>query len=576
VYVDRGAPTIAATGPLVDAAGAWTDPGEIAPKAHLAAHDDRSGIQRTELTATDQAGATVLDSVSQACAAAGPIGQPCPNDYANDVALNANALPEGTLAFAATATDHVGLTSAPQTWTLRLDRTPPVARAAGDLVALQDQWTNQTGPVATTLDGRDALSGVTRLDLVAVNDDGRRVIGSIDTCAGAADRDPTDGSCPHLASRMLTLNATDLPDGLNHFEVQAHDLAGHVSRPQDTWDTYIDHTPPPEPTGMVVTSNGTDSLAVHWNPVVDVPEGVAGVSYQYKVVDGGTASTEWTSTPYPTAIVPGLSPGVQYTIMVCATDRAKNLSKCTTRSGKTSDKKLADVCVQSIAPTIGAGLCPTAKPKPTATPKPAPKPSPEPDPLSQDPRKKTEAKYQCDEDFIDARTDKRSRPKAGESPQSWQKREDAARKQTEEECDSRKGSWVTVYRRIVGGRVTYVGITNNLPRRDKDHRRADPTLAGVNGTPLIVVPTRPVALAVEQALIVIYGFGETTRSIDWDNPLTKGRRNGFISNGLASLANRVNNFSPRKYPHLYFAANAIGSRLLQTVFGGGVGKPCRL
>jgi hypothetical protein len=325
VYIDRTKPSIQASGPLHDARDTWIDPADVSAKVHLDAHDDRSGVQRTNVTATDDTGAHVLDTTSDACTSSGPPGQPCPNDYPNDVAIDGSTLPEGTLSFTATATDHVDLTSDPASWRVHLDRTPPIGRARGDLVALQDQWTSRVGQVGATLDGRDALSGVTKLDLVAVNDDGRHVLRSVDTC-GAADHDPADGSCPHLTTKTLAVDATALPDGRNHFEVQAHDLAGHTSRTTDTWDTYIDHTPPPTPTGIAVTSNTPDTANIHWNPVIDVPEGAQGVSYQYLVLDGGTPVTQWTSTPYPSAIVSSLSPGVQYTVLVNAVDDAGNVS----------------------------------------------------------------------------------------------------------------------------------------------------------------------------------------------------------------------------------------------------------
>ena len=324
-YIDRSKPTIEASGPLHDARETWVDPADVSAKVRLEAHDDRSGIQRTDLTATDDAGARVVDTTSDACPTPGPPGQPCPNDYPNEVDIDGQTISEGTLRFSATATDHVGLESDPATWRVHLDRTPPIGRARGELVALQDQWTNEAGRVGATLDGRDALSGVTKLDLLAVNDDGRRVIGSVDTC-GAADHDASDGSCPHLTTKTLSVDAADLPDGRNHFEVRAHDLAGHISRVTDTWDTYIDHTPPPTPTGIAVTSNTADTANIRWNPVVDVPQGAQGVSYQYLVLDGGTPVTQWTSTPYPSAIVSGLSPGVQYTIEVNAIDEAGNVS----------------------------------------------------------------------------------------------------------------------------------------------------------------------------------------------------------------------------------------------------------
>ena len=332
VYIDRTKPTIEAGGPLHDARESWVDPADVGASVRLEAHDDRSGIQRTDLTATDATGASVVNTASDACPTVGPPGQPCPNDYPNEVRLDPGTIPEGTLRFSATATDHVDLQSDPETWRVHLDRTRPIGRARGELVALADQWTNESGRVGATLDGRDALSGVTKLELLAVNDDGRHVVGSVDTCE-AADRDASDGSCPHLTTKTLTVDASRLPDGRNGFEVRAHDLAGHVSRITDTWDTYIDHTPPPTPTGIAVSGNTADAANIRWNPVVDVPMGAQGVSYRYLVLDGGVPVTQWTSTPYPSAIVSGLSPGVRYTIEVNAVDEAGNVSPTGQGSG---------------------------------------------------------------------------------------------------------------------------------------------------------------------------------------------------------------------------------------------------
>jgi hypothetical protein len=323
VYLDRTRPTISASGPLFDASNSWTDPALVTPRVHLHAHDDRSGIQHTDLSATDDSGAQVLDTSSDACTPQGAPGQPCPNDYGTDIDLDADSLPEGPLQLTASSTDHVGLQSDPAHWTLHLDRTPPIARAHGDLVALQDRWTNTAGQVAVALDGRDRLSGVDRLELLAVNDEGRRVLGSVPTCP---DRDPTDGSCPHLTSATLNLDAAALPDGRSHFEVRAQDLAGHTSRAGDSWDTYVDHTPPPIPTGIRVTANSPTSAEIHWNPVIDVPEGAQGVSYAYIVLNAGVPVTRWTDTPYPKAVIPGLSPGVRYTILIVSKDKAGNMS----------------------------------------------------------------------------------------------------------------------------------------------------------------------------------------------------------------------------------------------------------
>jgi hypothetical protein len=326
IYLDRSKPTIAASGSLSAVAGGWIDPGDVPLSVHLEARDARSGIQHDDVSIADAGGAEVTKSSSDACTPPGPVGQPCPNVYANDITLDPDTIPEGSLTISATATDHVGLLSDPVSFRVRFDRTPPVARANGDLVALGDQWTAENAAVPVSVDGRDALSGVTRLELLAVNADGRHVIGSSDVCTSAADKDPSDGSCPHLAHHEITVDAGQLPDGRNHFEARARDLAGHLSRVGEDWDTYIDHTAPPKPTRVTIATNTADQASISWNPVVDVPEGAQGVSYEYLVLSDGVPITQWTATPYPTAIVPGVPEGVNLSVLVHAIDQAHNSS----------------------------------------------------------------------------------------------------------------------------------------------------------------------------------------------------------------------------------------------------------
>jgi hypothetical protein len=73
---------------------------------------------------------------------------------------------------------------------------------------------------------------------------------------------------------------------------------------------------------------------------------------------------------------------------------------------------------------------------------------------------------------------------------------------------------VTVYQIVKDGKVTYVGITNNLVRRSAEH--------GEYLEKVATLPSRDQARAVEQALIQHHGF----------------ERNG------GTLTNRINSISP--------------------------------
>jgi hypothetical protein len=271
----------------------------------------------------------VLDQTPDTCTPRGAVAQPCPSATAIDATLPANVadvLADGDLQLDATATDLAGNRSAVRSWTVHLDRTRPAARAEGDLGVLQDAWTNRAAPIDLTVSGRDAGSGVQRLQLVAVDADGRSVLAQADTCA-PADRDPLDGACPHRVTRTLALDPAKLPDGKVTFEVQAVDLAGHVSDSGQDWDTYVDHTPPPAPTGLVVTATATDAASISWNRVTDAPSGSGGVTYQYLIQANGQTVVNWTSTPYAQAIVPGLPPGANVKAFVRAIDAAENYSE---------------------------------------------------------------------------------------------------------------------------------------------------------------------------------------------------------------------------------------------------------
>ena len=332
VYVDRTAPTIAPSGSLRDAAGTWVDPAQLAGGVRLPASDVRSGVASITLDGTDEAGSQLIHDTTDTCAPRGPIGSPCPTQTAVNVPLDPDTFTEGRIDLSATATDFAGNRSPAESWTVHVDRTTPAARAEGDLVALQDQWSNRTAPIDVTISGRDAGSGVKALRLLALNSNGRTVLKQVDTC-DPTDPDPTDGSCPHRVTKAVTVDPTALPDGKSTFEVEAVDLAGHASRADESWDTYLDHTPPPTPTGLVVTAKSVDTAAISWNRVTDSPDGSPAVSYQYLVKAGEQTVVDWTTTPYPSAVIPGLARRVDVTVLVRSLDASGNLSHET--SGRT-------------------------------------------------------------------------------------------------------------------------------------------------------------------------------------------------------------------------------------------------
>ena len=329
LYLDRSSPSSTVNGELYDAAGAWTRP--RAPSQLTVAGADTaggegrtSGIAHNLLSAVDARGTTVLDRDADTCTPPGPIAAPCDPGKASAFTVDSRQLPEGPIAFSARSRDLAGNDSDPVKWTVRLDRTPPAARAAGDLLALTSQHTNSTTATTVTLQGRDAGSGVARLQLVSSNSDGTTILADRDTCA-AGDVDLADGACPHNPSVTVTVDPGALPDGPTTFIARAIDQAGIWSVDNQDWDTYVDHTPPDSPDSVTVAQTSSTSVQITWPTVVDRPLGSGGVSYEYLVTAGGQSIGTWRPTSNAYAQAGGLPPGTTIAVLVRAIDAAHNV-----------------------------------------------------------------------------------------------------------------------------------------------------------------------------------------------------------------------------------------------------------
>jgi len=277
VYLDRKAPAATVSGELFATSAKWTNPRRsssvtVTGTDATGGEGNTSGIAHNNLTAVDEHGATVFDRDAETCSPPGPIAAPCEAGTASTFTVNPRTFPEGDVTFTATTTDFAGNVSAPQTWTIHVDRTPPAARATGDLLSLTSQHTNSTTPTGVTLQGRDASSGIARLQLVASNSNGETILADRDTCS-SHDVDAQDGSCPHAPSVTVSVEPGALPDGPTTFIARAIDHAGLRSIDNQDWDTYVDHTPPEPPDSIDVTQTSNTSVQITWSTVIDQPLG---------------------------------------------------------------------------------------------------------------------------------------------------------------------------------------------------------------------------------------------------------------------------------------------------------------
>jgi hypothetical protein len=318
VFVDRTRPVVDASGPLRSPAG-WINP-KGTTTLDVGARDSRSGVRSFMLQVLDGAGNELLRREQVSCPTPAPGAAPCPTQDSLAVDFDSAELPEGTARFVVSAVDHVGNAAEPLTWTAQVDRTGPVVRADGDLTQLQDRWARIDGPARVVLEARDRGAGLSQIALEMTGPDGREEIAARAICAAGAT------ACPPRAAVEFEIPRALLAEGRSTFTGVATDAAGNRSRDGESWDTYLDTTPPQIPAGIRITSSRPGSLEVSWERSDDGPGGSGVTQYEYRVTPLGQAPGQWQSTPTPGVTITDLPPG-EVEILVRAVDEVGNRSQ---------------------------------------------------------------------------------------------------------------------------------------------------------------------------------------------------------------------------------------------------------
>jgi hypothetical protein len=334
LYLDRNKPATTITSDLYASAGRWLRPARKVPVTvtgtdTTGGQGNTSGVAHNHLRVTDSGGTTLSDQDADTCSPHPDPSAACDPGAASTFSVDPRTFPEGTNTLTATTTDLATNVGDPVVWKTRIDRTAPAAAASGQLLELTDEHTNATGDMSMTLRGRDASSGVRRLQLVADNTDGELVLDDVDVCPAEA-KDPSDDSCPHTPTANVAVDPADLPDGQTTFVARAIDEAGIVSVDGQDFDTYIDHTPPDAPDNVDVQPTSSSSVTVTWPAVIDKPLGSGNVTYQYMIVVDGVPRGTFRDTGNPYATVEGLPPEAKIQMVVCSVDAARNRGGCTT------------------------------------------------------------------------------------------------------------------------------------------------------------------------------------------------------------------------------------------------------
>ncbi|MEN0015954.1 MAG: hypothetical protein AAGC46_21490, partial [Solirubrobacteraceae bacterium] len=264
--------------------------------------DTYSGVKQvvakvTPITPSGPASDYTVDT----CTPPGDVDQPCPTSIAPVISVDADKIPDGEVEVSATAKDYVGYDSEPTAVRIFKDNTNPAATAKGELTDLEDEWTNSTRNTPVTLEGKDRRSGISRLELYARDDAGRRLVDDIQVC-DPADIDASHGeTCPQQISRRTDVDLGDLDTGPVTLEAYATDAAGNRDPTPDSWDTYIDHDAPTEVSHVTAVAGPNDTTRISWNPATDEGSGLDDYEYRLSVDD---RTTDWVTTPFPGATLP--------------------------------------------------------------------------------------------------------------------------------------------------------------------------------------------------------------------------------------------------------------------------------
>ncbi len=206
VITDRRAPSVTVAHQGLTG---WNDANPIT--STVSGHDDGSGIKALKISPSG----TVADK-DFGCA--GTVADRCQLDRSNAFLYNAGSLPEGDQTLSAKAYDAAGHESAPASWHVKVDHTPPSLAVSGTLVD-QDGKAVGDGTFALHAQANDALSGVKS---IAVQVDG----GSPDVATNA---NCTADGCPSSQARDWSFDPKQYPDGVRDIAVTATDLVGRLT-----------------------------------------------------------------------------------------------------------------------------------------------------------------------------------------------------------------------------------------------------------------------------------------------------------------------------------------------------------
>jgi hypothetical protein len=478
-----------------------------------------------------------------------------------------------------------------------VDDDQPVPAPAGEWFDLRGRFVDGKHQHALAMAADDAGAGVTH---VAAEEVG---VGQLD--AADAPCDPTHHTaaldnriCPASFSAPTTIDATPLSEGKHTYRETAQDLAGNDGASAE-WVVFVDRTGPTTPSEIAAARDpDTGVAAIEWEPGDDPlladgspPSGVVAAQFRYR--QGAGAWSDWETDPDAFEI-PAATPGAVYEVQIQSFDGVGNASPTadatitipvvTPPTQAEIDHYNADTFSNDTRPEDPGGLDAPIGADGSGDAYDWPDGGADDDrPPSAARSASLAAGCTCDppecigpylnQQSTDcptlgnpyAETERKEEDQRCYGSYALQIRRVYGRDKEVQWCPTDEGEdadWTWVYRLRrkyePGHPVWYVGITKDMNVRCRAH--GYPATDRTYCNPLMRVPSRGVALAVEQSLMEAYGFGPRSKlagkNIDYDDP-TEDRFEtigGWLSGRPPALSNHRRNFSAKRFALLYRTA----------------------
>ena len=214
--VDEQPPTITDLQHTPALESQWRD--DVPRSIEVSAHDDLSGVASFAMTLPPNPPGSMSPPVQTVSpflvACTGPPAAPCPNDATGTLSYATSSLDQGVRTPTVVATDKAGNSSAPTPWTLRLDRTPPIATYTGSLTQAGG-GTLVGGSADLRVDATDVFSGVRQIRFLVDGDERQAKQGVCD-----------DDGCAQTLSDTFVVSASSYPTGAHTLRAEISDYVG--------------------------------------------------------------------------------------------------------------------------------------------------------------------------------------------------------------------------------------------------------------------------------------------------------------------------------------------------------------